>query len=618
MVWDSDKIGEQLRKLPDSLDKQRKQKAIERTKLIYRGILFTLYLIIFVIFALSIKQSDSTCTLGDALRSTFAEQSQVTFKADVWNYLDNTILPLLSGNGDNTTIILGGNSILLGYIEIRQYRYSIAPCSVRDDVEGLIDCVSDSSDPSPFGPTNISLYKLDANPFWGSGYSSGPHNLVLLPNNRSDASILLDELKNFGWIDRATKAIIVLVNIFSLGSNQFGQFGKIFEQDHGVWETNSQFSSITPPDTQTLVTFIIYIGTFIIFEIVYFRQLISYLTHRGIYSTIIAYLFTLSWELVDTILHLFQLVFLALWILFTVEVVSFTKIIDLSKNIDQTESINYLVSLSSTIWAAISCVIILLVMKSFQFFAVNRYTATTFNTMVTAAPHVFALIVVAMFVWLMVSLGGMLILCSNSWLFKNWGTSYFTSWDILTGSIAIQDLAGISPILGPAYYMISTFILSFFLLNMFIGVIGEYYKRAMVDDDTSDDASFEEKFKMRVGRCLGYLCHTSIRNELSPHEAIHLLATKTYQKCDIHEFQRELQSLGVSDEDIEVNLYEYYDEYVRKRYTRDLAGLQKGDLLTLWNLIEEKLDSITYKKNHRKLHFNKSATRSIPKTQFGE
>jgi len=196
---------------------------------------------------------------------------------------------------------------------------------------------------------------------------------------------------------------------------------------------------------------------------------------------------------------------------------------------------------------------------------------------------------VSLFIWFSFAISGTLLFAPQSLLFRQIIISFVTTWDIITGSYGISDFSQLIPVLGPLYYILFTVVMTFILLNMFVGLVTEFYNENMKQREASShgsvNLSFEDRLRKNMRKCVNSLF--SKEKVFTLDEVVHLLAYKTYSKHTLESFKEELTQFGVEEQP---DYTEAYNTYLNKRHLRDLSGLENGDILTLWNLIEDKIE----------------------------
>jgi len=419
---------------------------------------------------------------------------------------------------------------------------------------------------------------------------------VLLPNLKSNAVNVLNQLQAYPWIDQQTGVIQIIVYSYVPSAALFGQYIVELERTRaGMWLSSNQLSTFVIPNTGIIVTFGLYLLSMLIYQFNYFRKFVRDIRTGSIITTFVKYFLTLGWELVNTLFLFVHAIIMVLMCVYFAKVYTFVNNLNLQTISDTTYTeMDTIFSLSVVMFIIIACGIGVIVLKSMHYFEVNSYTSITFNTILMAFPHLLALLIVLTTIWFAFAVTATLLFAPKSLLFRQILVSFLTSWDMLSGNVGITSFSLLVPIIGPIYYIAFTVCLPFVLLNMFIGLISEFYNENMKQREynvsvATKSLPFIERVKRSLKKYENFLRQES--PEISATEAVELLAFKTFTKFSYDQFISELTELGVPTQ-MDDEYQHFYTTYLEKRRMRDLSGLETGDILTLWNLVESKLDHL--------------------------
>jgi len=589
----------EIESIPASFNRDRKVKALQKTELMYSSILFLANIVIYVSFALLLRDG-STAFFGQVMDYSFSPTKTITLQEDVWDYLSTDLLKKFPDDiSNNATIILEESVGILGHVELRLYRKREASCKY-DFIPG-IKCISSELEDEPFGPKNISTFKRTTSFFGLLDSYSGSHNSIYLPRTKQEALVVINQLKDYPWIDQQTDLVLVFINAYVPNALLFGQYVTVLEKTRsGMWMASKSFSTFVIPNNGIFATFALYLFFFLIYQFNYFRKFLSELFGAtSCVPTFVKYFLTVGWELVNSFYILTEMIIVSLMIVYFVKVYEFIDTLNVGDLNFDYSVMDPLFTLSIALFIVLSAGLCLMILKTMHYFEINSYTSITFNTILMAFPHIIALLVVSLTVWISFAVTGTLLFAPHALEFRQIMISFLSTWDMLTGSLGIQTFMTFTPVLGPLYYILFTVVMTFILLNMFVGLVTEFYNENMKQRESHSmggkHMSFPDKLRKGFRKCKHYMLEEE--NTLTIEEAVNLLAYKTYSKLSMDAFQGELIGFGVPEQDD----YEIpYTQYLEKRRMRDLSGLETGDILTLWNLIEDKFDRMEAEQKKRK------------------
>ncbi|XP_017836682.1 polycystin-2-like [Drosophila busckii] len=421
--------------------------------------------------------------------------SRVRTIRDCWIYLEQRVLPALHDYrfssydnkwlpqiNTNTTGILYSDNLLLGAPRLRQVRVRKNTCNYNtaflryfNDCVGAYrprfeDTTADYKD-TPYK----TIDELDATAIYGeiNTYDTGGYVQQLTYNYEKNV-IIINELRNKTWIDRASRLLLLEFNLINVNKELLMNVRQIFEIMPGGLVVTKYESLTTFFDPLFVkrgyaisICVILMYGLnmyYTYFEIkkIFINGFTHHMTNTGF------------WLCTPRITLIYALLCYNIWSYVAVT----QKKEELKALSEDFISIDKLIYINQTYRCCLGFILFLSWISLLLFMDFNPVLRTIGLAMSKAAKDLAAFIV--MFVILFIAYGelGLLLFGSDVKDFKDFSTAVLTMVRMIGGDFDYFKLETDHQILGPIFFLSYLFIMFYIILNMFLAAIVLAYRTA--------------------------------------------------------------------------------------------------------------------------------------------
>ncbi|KAA0170283.1 hypothetical protein FNF27_02127 [Cafeteria roenbergensis] len=474
-----------------------------RRKLFLEAVFFSLFLVTFVGVCFSIYDVHKAFQTNDALIDLFLDEEfegatykknfyEIMTMEELWVWLKgpviNGALPDQWYNGDPFTPEEQGLVLyaprLVGGIQLRQARVRDGTCgqatlpALQFDVPSA-KCFGDFSianqDTRPFGPNGTYTWSNNNHAMeglfgYGPSYGTGGY-VTVLPADQKNASEVLDSMEAARWIDRGTRAVMVMMNFYNVQTDLVTVVRlivELFPSGHVV--KSHKFYSFQAGLYDNFWSFVRGV-----FEVAIFVCVLAFLARelRAMYEakSVSSHLSSLG-NAFEIGLHSLAVTFVVYWIMFLLapDRLNFTVRDEKFRDIFAVaERYSYAFTIAGFIG-------LLFTLKLFRYFGVSLQMQALFNTMQRAAPDLLAfmfgfLLLVAGF-----SFSGCLLWGGTVSEFHSVAASFSSLLRLSLGDFDYNKLAAAQPIVTGYFFAIYVVIVYLIAMNILIAIVTMYFE----------------------------------------------------------------------------------------------------------------------------------------------
>jgi hypothetical protein len=473
---------------------------IRRSLLCREACIFALYLFIFLGVCFAIYDVHKAFQTNDALVDLFLDEEfpgaqykknffdVMTFE-ETWQWMQG---PMLSGaypnewyNGDQFTPQEQGmvlySAHLIGGVQLRQIRVRAGTCVVTpsfSDVADSSNCYGEftfaNQATEPFGALGWGFstghHWLSGLNGYGADYGYGGY-VTQLPSNRTEAIATLASLEANRWIDRGTRAVMVMMNFFNPQTDLVTVVRVLFE----IFPSGHIVKSYKFYSFQVgLYAGVLSYGRAAL-EAVLVLGVLYYLGRelREMYlaPSVCHYMSSLG-NAFEVTLQLLMLTFILYWVQFLLSPRrtsfgsasgTFTDVFAVA------EQYVYVFTIAGFIG-------LLLTLKLFRFFSVSQQMQALFNTMMKAAPDLGAFLFGFVVLVAGFSFSGVMLWGSLVAEFHNLPSAFSTLLRLSLGDFDYAKLNAAQPVVTGYFFAFYVAIVYLVAMNILIAIVTMYFE----------------------------------------------------------------------------------------------------------------------------------------------
>jgi len=382
---------------------------------------------------------------------------------------------------------------LLGVARIRQLRLKNDSCSVHPVFKSNIKvCYSaynrDQEDRLPFGPgfrrfTGADAWRyqspkeLGGSDYWGkiATFSGGGavQNMDLRKNN---TEAIIRELREFLWIDRATRLVAIDFTVYNANVNLFCVIKLAFEfPPTGGIELSSSFRTVK------LLRYVNGNDYWVLaFETLFAFFVLYYIIEEvmEIKKVKLEY-FNSGWNVMDLCVISVSLFNIAISIYTEVVVGNLLKpLLAEPFTYGDFDTLSWWTEQSLNIFAIN---IFFAWLKLFKYISFNRTMAQLSETISRCAPDVLAFQFMFLIVFFAYAQYGYLLFGPKLYDFHSFSQASYTLLRTMLGDFDFPAFVSAHKVLGPGYFIFYIFVVFFILLNMFLAIINDTYSEVKAE-----------------------------------------------------------------------------------------------------------------------------------------
>ncbi|KAH7636330.1 polycystin-2-like protein 1 [Dermatophagoides farinae] len=530
---------------------------------------------------------------------------------------------------------------LLGAPRMRQIRVRNDSCEIHKDFQrAIFSCYNHYSkiyeDRDDIHEKHIPEFEWQEirsfakNDVWGqlSTYSGEGGYIVNLSLNKTIAIKTIEKLKEFLWIDRGTRAVLIDFTTYNPNINLYVVTKLIAEfPATGGMFTSWQFRTLNLLENSSQAQIGLYVCfiMFLIFIVYYTIEEFFEITALGF----IPYLRSSGWNYLDLFIILISL---ALVFFLVCRKYIITKIFDeayteelaehgymvemgnrtVSLQIDtyQFDTLGFWSAQFSNILAVLSFVSWI---KIFKYISFNKTMSQLSSTLSRCAKDIAGFGLMFFIVFFAFAQLGYLLFGTQVKDYSSFGRAVFTLLRLILGDFDFQAIENANRVLGPIFFLSYIFFVFFVLMNMFLAIINDTY--AEVKSELKDDEEFAmmDYFKAISNQILHKLGTQKEQIE-EIQQAIKQSGFDGSRRVSFSTIRQELKKRNLSDQEIEMLFAKYdidqnreLDETELHAMFEDLEGKKKS--------IEKEMEE---NKNKRRDSVLSLHGRHLPQFDFGK
>lgn len=385
--------------------------------------------------------------------------------------------------------LLRQQSYLVGPVQLRQFRVRNDSCEPYVDfADETSDCYAVYStateDRQPFGSGGKWTYsaadELDwwQSPYQGKvvSYPGGGYVAKVSGTSAQQTSAALRQLMTLGWIDNATRAVLVEFTLYNANSNLFC-FVRLVTELPPTGGTITSFEIRTVKLLRYVTT-----GDFVVLgcEVIFIVFFIYFVTEAVMRVKRLGWRRYLrdAWNWFDWVIILMSAACVALNSYRTYVVDAY---LDSTMPSSFTAAPYDLLSYWQIQFDYVSAVELFFAwLKVFRYIKLNRPLAQMATTLDRCRSDLVAFSVMFIVVFLAFAQLAFLIFGCRVQGFSSFSETCISLVRMILGDVSIHELEIANRVLGPLFFIVYTFIIFFILLNMFLAIVCEAYADARV------------------------------------------------------------------------------------------------------------------------------------------
>ncbi|KAJ3432501.1 polycystin family member [Anaeramoeba flamelloides] len=534
---------------------------IVRAKLYKELCIYILFLILFLIYLFNQRSVEDCWEMEFGLTDLFFDEEfpdeyshiyksffQVGSTKEFYQWLKGPLHGALQGDEEDPPYLYRAN-VQVGAVRIRQLRVESDDCEMPSDYKKLVDSsdcypsYTNSRKSTKIYGENGSLFKYQdeeesgSNSVWGklvSSYEGGGFIVDIPKNSTSDEFLTeIEKLENNGFIDRATRAIVLNIYMYNVNTNYFADIMPVFEFGVGgnvyPWYKFRVFRLDMYETLSDAGRAVVEILLFL-FLIYYVIALVADLKDYHKKGGILLY-FKDTWNLLD----LFNLILF--WLIF---IFQFNYLIDKDRQDIVIDDLGY-VPLSRLadkylmLYNIIGFNIFITIIKIFKFLKMNRRMLLVWDTLSKASPDLIVFFAFFLIIFIAFAVMGFVLFGPENQGYRDFASAITSCFKMSLGDIEYQELQEINRFLGPIFFFLFSILVIFTLMSMFLAIIDNSYDLDDMGGSTSDIKQlFATTFSIMKGGLIriGQKLSCSKSEKTSSAERLNITTRQVYDKLN--------------------------------------------------------------------------------------
>eukprot|EP00052_Salpingoeca_macrocollata_P023855 m.211336 g.211336 ORF g.211336 m.211336 type:complete len:752 (-) comp22127_c0_seq2:42-2297(-) len=478
----------------------------ERAKTTLRELfIYLLFMIVLLILAFSQTSTMhfyfTSALQGAVIKQEFSPLDSRNFLSiknisDSWRYMEGPMLyalfPEYLYNGDAVPdddlghILL--ESKLLGLPRLRQLVVTSDSCTVPSDFRSTIDeCYASYTTGAEYRsalPATATVIADTADAFvyrsesdlqgssytgWISTYGGGGFT-QLLPQNYSEAQLILANLKENTWLTRGTRVLFVDFTVYNVNINLFSIVRLVMEfPGTGGAVLSSRFLTmqlltLDTPWERFLTACQVF---FVIFVVYYTGEEVMEMSHQKWEY------FKHFWSWVDLVILVFSYICIGFSIWQHREVSdTIERLLATSQQYANFETLGYW---TMEFYVLVGITVFLTWLKVFRYLSFNKTMQQLSLTLGRCSKDIVGFSVMFFVVFFSYAQLGYLVFGSTVPDFRTFGFSTFTLFRIMLGDFDFSAMQAANRVVGPLFFVSYVVLVFFILFNMFIAIVNDAY-----------------------------------------------------------------------------------------------------------------------------------------------
>nr|XP_032805655.1 polycystic kidney disease 2-like 1 protein [Petromyzon marinus] len=513
---------------------------------------------------------------------------------DFWKVVQGPVLDGLYWekwyNGDQLPVNLSFiqyENVMLGVPRVRQLKVRNGSCTIyplfRNIIPGCYDGYScGEEDKETFGRGTGTAWKywseeeLSGSSHWGLlAQYSGAGYYRDLSRRKNESAPMLQELKDYLWLDHGTRAVFIDFTTYNGNINLFCVVRLVVEFPlTGGALPSYQFRTVK------LIRYVSAFDYFIMAcEVIFCCFILYYVVEECLELRLHGMKYFKSvWNCLDIIVIVLSMVAIIFNICRTIAVSNLLGALLNDPNIYA--DFEYLAFWQTQFNNMLAINVFFAWIKIFKYVSFNKTLTQLSSTLARCAKDVLGFAVMFFIIFFAYAQTGYLVFGSQVEDFSSFVNCIFTQFRIILGDFDFHAIENANRILGPIYFTTYIFFVFFVLLNMFLAIINDTYTDVKAElADTKDDFEIGDFFKQGYKNMLNKL--KMKKDDIADMQRA-LDSAGKHLEYDI--WRKNLKQLGHSDEEIAAAFSKFdkdsdnvLDEDEQKQLRAELEG-QKDKL----------------------------------------